>query len=146
MFDFIKNFFKQEDKNKNLISLLIKDHQKLFELYTELHKSLESKNFEEIRLSIKHFVNAYHQHILLEDTKLYVALEEKYKDKKTILETIKVIEKDMNEITRSIKFFEKKYISLTPDKLNSCIEELNYIGEVLTRRVELEENRLYNLL
>ena len=146
MFDFIKNLFQKKDNNEDLINLLIKDHQKLFELYTELHKSLESKNFEEIRLAIKHFVNAYHQHILLEDTKLYVALEEKYKGKKTILETIKVIEKDMNEITRSIKFFERKYISLTPDKLNSCIEELNYIGEVLTRRVELEENRLYNLL
>ena len=146
MFDFIKNLFQKKDNNEDLINLLIKDHQKLFELYTELHKSLESKNFEEIRLSIKHFVNAYHQHILLEDTKLYVALEEKYKGKKTILETIKVIEKDMNEITRSIKFFERKHMSLTPDKLNSCIEELNYIGEVLTRRVELEENRLYNLL
>jgi NAD+--asparagine ADP-ribosyltransferase len=146
MFEFIKNIFKEEDKNKALISLLIKDHRKLFELYAELHKTLESENFEDIRLAMQHFINAYHQHILLEDTKLYVALEEKYKGKKTILDTIKVIEKDMNEITRSINFFERKYMSLTPDKLNSCIEELNHIGEILSQRVELEENRLYNLL
>jgi regulator of sigma D len=144
--DFIKNLLKPKNAHNGLIDTLKKDHQKLFEIYTNISKSLQSNRFLDVQNSVKQFVNEYNKHILLEDTQLYVALEEKYKNRKTILRTIKDIEKDMNSITRAIKFFEKKYSQVNYDNRDIFEEELKYIGQVLTDRVQLEEERLYPLL
>ena len=143
MFQFLKKMF---EKKNPLISTLKDDHQKLFELYKYLLDETEKNNFANVQNGVKKFVNEYNKHILLEDTQLYVALEEKYKDRKTILRTIKDIEKDMDAITRAIKFFEKKYSLINYENRDIFLEELKYIGQVLTDRVKLEEERLYPLL
>jgi len=100
----------------------------------------------ETRNGLKKFINLYNKHILLEDTQLYIALKEKYNDKKTVLKVIQDIEKDMDAITRALKFFERKYTIINEDKKDLFIEELEHIGKVLVERVTLEEERLYPLL
>ena len=107
---------------------------------------MEDNNFVAAQNSVKKFINEYNRHILLEDTQLYIALEEMYADKKHILKTIQTIERDMNAITRAITFFERKFKTINYENRDIFMEEFKYIGQVLVDRVELEEERLYPLL
>jgi hypothetical protein len=52
----------------------------------------------------------------------------------------------MNDITRTITFFEKKYKIINNSNKEEFLAELDNIGEVLVKRVEFEEERLYTLL
>ena len=148
MFEFFKKLFRQkeENKEKNLISILKNDHQKLLKVYTNINKAMEKNDFVQATYEVKKFISEYNKHILLEDTNLYIVLEEKYKNKKQILKTIEKIEKDMNSITRAISFFERKYKTINYENRDIFMEEFKHIGQVLTERVELEEERLYPLL
>jgi len=146
VFEFFKKLFKKDNQEQSLIDTLKKDHQKLIEVYTKISNAINKDDFEQTKILVKEFVGEYNKHILLEDVELYVALEEKYKEKKQILRTIKTIEKDMNNITKTITFFERKYKEITPNNKDLFLEEFRNIGRVLTQRVELEEERLYPLL
>jgi len=148
MFQFIKKLFGQNKvaKENNLINILKNDHQNLIKIYVNIDKAMEKNDFTQAQYEVKKFISEYNKHILLEDTKLYIALEDKYREKKQILKTIEKIEKDMNSITRAITFFERKYKIINHDNRDIFMEELKHIGQVLTERVELEEERLYPLL
>jgi len=147
MFGFLKNIFSsKEKKEKNIISILKDDHKRLIDIYVKIDKAMDKNDFVLAQHEVANFVREYNKHILLEDTQLYVALEEKYQDKKHILKTIKAISKDMNAITRAITFFERKYKEINYNNRDIFMEEFKHIGSVLTQRVELEEERLYPLL
>jgi len=146
MIQFFKKLFGTKKQNNALIDTLKGDHKNLVNIYTKIHKAVEKNNFAQAQSELKNFVHEYNKHILLEDTQLYIALEEKYKDKKQILKTIRSIGKDMNDITRTITFFEKKYKIINNSNKEEFLAELDNIGEVLVKRVEFEEERLYTLL
>jgi len=145
MFQFITDIFKKENP-KELIEILQNEHQILVEIYTKITNHVDNDEFEKVESEIKNFVEVYNNHISLEDNKLYVALEEKYKNQPKMLETIKEIEVNMNSITKAIKFFEEKHTSISKNTKDIFIDEFKHIGSILSARVELEEKRLYPLL
>jgi DNA-directed RNA polymerase subunit L len=148
MFSFLKKIFgSTNDKTEHeLISTLKNDHKNLIKLYKNVEDYLQKDDFVSTKKELKKFVSLYNRHILLEDTQLYISLEEKYKEQKQILKTIKSISKDMNSITRAITFFEKKYPSINSENKEMFLEEFREIGKILLDRVDLEEERLYTLL
>jgi len=146
MISIIKKLFKKEDEHKGLIDNLIEDHKNLLGIYTEMVTEIKNDNFAEVQSLLNKFMQEYRKHILIEDTKLYIALEEKYKDKKQVLSTIQDISKDMDKITKSLNFFKRKYSVINEANRNEFIKELEEIGAVLVERIELEEERLYTLL
>jgi len=148
MFEFLKNLFSTKKENNfiNLIDILKNDHKNLIEIYQKIDNYIEKNDFTNAKQELKKFINKYNRHILLEDTQLYITLEEQYKDKKQILKVIHSISKDMNSITRAITFFEKKYSEINENNKNEFKEEFREIGTILLDRVELEEERLYPLL
>jgi len=146
MIKFFKRLFGTKRQNDALINTLKKDHKDLVNIYVSINKAMEKNDFHKAQTELKKFVHEYNKHILLEDTQLYIALEEKYQDKKQVLKTIRTIAKDMNGITRTISFFEKKYQHINSNNKEEFLKEFHNIGEVLTKRVEFEEERLYTLL
>ena len=146
MFEFIKKLFNKKNDKNELISTLKNDHKKLIQIYQEIDKAIEIDDFFNAQQNLKKFTENYNKHILLEDTQLYIALENQYKDSKQILKVIKTISKDMNSITRAITFFEKKYHNINANNKEEFMEEFKEIGTILLDRIELEEERLYPLL
>ena len=148
MISFFKKIFQKKEQNneKNLISILINDHKNLIQIYEKIDKLMEKNDFINVQYEVKKFISEYNKHIVLEDTHLYIALEEKYKDKPEILNTIKNISKDMHAISKTITLFEKKHTTLNHDNKTIFEEEFKYIGQILLARIELEEERLYPLL
>jgi len=146
MFEFIKKLFNKKNDKNELISTLKNDHKKLIQIYQEIDKAIEIDDFFNAQQNLKKFTENYNKHILLEDTQLYIALENQYKDSKQILKVIKTISKDMNGITRAITFFEKKYLNINANNKEEFMEEFKEIGIILLDRIELEEERLYPLL
>jgi len=140
---FLKKWFK---KDNYLITTLKKDHLNLLNIFNELKEISQENDFEKIQSQIKLFVNEYYKHILLEDTQLYQALKEKYQNEPHIAQSIINLEKEMNKITRAIKFFDRKYSNgLNKNNKDIYLEELNHIGNILKERIDLEEERLYPL-
>jgi len=84
MFSFFTKFFnkKNESNENNLITTLKNDHKKLIDIYVKIDKAMEKNDFVQAKYEIKNFVNEYNKHILLEDTQLYIALEENFKNYK----------------------------------------------------------------
>ena len=149
MFEFIKKIFKQKENNNNdynLIDLLKKDHQKLISICNKIEIELNNNNFQIIKEELQKFITDYNKHIIVEDTQLYIKLEEKYKEQTQILNTIKNIEIDMNTITKTILDFEKKFDTINSDNKEAFWSELKSIESILIQRIELEEERLYTLL
>jgi tetratricopeptide (TPR) repeat protein len=143
MFKLLKSFFAT--KQTDLIVSLKKDHQKLLEIYNQLDKLVEQNEFTKAYKSFKEFILEYNKHILIEDTKLYKQLKELYENQPQILEAITIIENDMNSITKCIHNFEKTFKEITQENKQAFLEELHIIGNVLTQRINLEEERLYPL-
>jgi len=116
MISFFKKLFTQKkevSQDTNLIDILKDDHKRLIGIYSKINKNIQKNDFVNTQKLVGEFISEYNKHILLEDTKLYIELKEKYKEHQSILNTIK-----------------------------NLIE----IGEILTQRIELEEERLYSLL
>jgi len=150
MISFFKKLFTQKkevSQDTNLIDILKDDHKRLIGIYSKINKNIQKNDFVNTQKLVGEFISEYNKHILLEDTKLYIELKEKYKEHQSILNTIKNIEKDMNGITKVINSFEKKYINnINNSNKEEFIKNLIEIGEILTQRIELEEERLYSLL
>jgi regulator of sigma D len=99
-----------------------------------------------IQRLLTQFLTLYKNHILLEDTKLYIGLQEKYKDHFRITKMIDEMQKEMNGITRVVTMFVRKYEhELNYSNLEEFSNELSKIGQALAKRITTEEERLYPL-
>ena len=89
----------------------------------------------------------FQSHLLKENVKFYVYLEQSLADDHHTLQVIKDFRVDMNDIANAVIQFCKRYQHdvYTADMERDFEAEYKTIGEVLTRRVTLEENELYTL-
>ena len=133
-----KNSLYQE----KLINELHNEHQNLFDLYTKI---INEKDNKKILKLLKKFYYDYHLHILKEDKQLYAHLLVKYKFIPEKYEFIKQKQKEMQEITKFIENFAKKYSTLSAIEDKNFKKDLEKLGEALTKRVKFEEEKLYSL-
>jgi regulator of sigma D len=144
MFNFFKKFFG--NKESKLIKILENDHKELLKIYNEMVKKSREMKYNEVKNLLKQFLVAYKNHILLEDTKLYIGLQDKYKDYFRVAKMIDEMQKEMNGITRTVTMFVRKYENdLNYSNLEEFSNELSQIGQALGRRITTEEERLYPL-
>lgn len=131
----------------DLIDSLKDDHQELFKIYGELVELANNDAFIKVPTKLGEFKLALQAHILVENVQFYVYVEELHKSDPTHSEFIRDVRKEMNTIARVVVNFVKKYQMkvFTPDVKKMFFEELNAIGEALTKRVEMEESKLYTL-
>lgn len=130
-----------------LIRQLVDDHAELFSLYGKMKVLAEHEDYIGLRDVLRDFKRALEVHVMAEDTQLYTYLEKKCSTTENSLGSLKSIQNEMDGIIKSVKGFVEKYdnhlIHRRPGE--AFLRDLETIGGVLTKRVDLEEKRLYNL-
>lgn len=169
MLSFVKNFFKGRDEDvvveqtpviaeavsssgvsydPNLIDDLQSDHSEIVKLYSEMWGvRYDEENYPTLAICIGKFRRKFQAHLLKENIKFYVYLEQVMKDDEHSLNTIKSFRTDMNKIANFVVAFCNKYTrkDFSPALVESFEADYKKVGRVLTQRVTLEENDLYTL-
>ncbi|NVJ50776.1 MAG: hemerythrin domain-containing protein [Gammaproteobacteria bacterium] len=170
MFAFITDFFRARPKEEtrqplkvasrkgqsertisydpSLIETLKKDHSKLVALYGAMWKEgFEKRDYKKLSNVIAEFKASFQSHLLKENVKFYVYLEQSLADDLHTLQVVKDFRTDMNEIANAVIQFCKKYAhqAFTVEMEQEFERDYVKVGEVLTRRVSMEENELYVL-
>jgi hypothetical protein len=168
MFGFISDFFSGRDNQKeapklaeapkagansiaydpNLIAALEADHSKLVELYGKMwDEGFEKKNYVKLSRILGEFKSLFQGHLLKENVRFYVYLEQSLGNDKHTLAVVKEFRSDMNDIANAVIGFCKRYgkPQFTPAMELQFKKDYTAIGEALTRRVQSEERDLYSL-
>lgn len=130
-----------------LIGKLKEDHQELVKLFTAIKKAATEGKFTEIPNILSEFKLALQTHLAVENVRFYVYVQQLYANDLDTSDFITGLRSEMNGIARAVMKFTEKYsaVQLTHSTVTSFNSELDEIGTVLTKRVVLEENRLYSL-
>jgi hypothetical protein len=130
-----------------LIDKLKGDHRELFAIYGRLCESTNSSQFLKITEELIFLRRTFTHHILLEDVRFYVYLENLLKDRTTERNYVRTLKRDMAGISIAVSSFCEKWIATPVTAFNENVfgDHLLMIGNALTTRVELEESTLYTL-
>jgi Hemerythrin HHE cation binding domain len=130
-----------------LIDKLKDDHQELFAIYGRLCESTNDKRFVKIAEDLIFLRRAFTKHILVEDVRFYVYLENLLKELPNERNHVRTLKRDMAGISMAVSTFCEMWISTPVTTLNESVfgDHLLKIGNALTTRVELEEKTLYTL-
>ena len=169
MFGFIGNYFKNKREetpapapintqqraqskltinyDPSLIQDLEAEHGTLVELFGKIwSEGFEPKNYKKTASLISQFKSDFQAHLLTENVKFYVYLEQSLAEDPHNLNIVKEFRSDMNDIANAVVKFCKKYQgNFTTTLVKQFKEDYSNVGEVLTRRVSLEEKSLYIL-
>jgi regulator of sigma D len=137
----------EREHNPSLICQLKSDHKRLFNIYNELYNSFTSNSDHKIiedklnQLKIMLII-----HINFEDALLYSYLKGRYKDSSKI-SFIDNSNQEMGSISEVALNFIKECSNpeLYHKHKERFQQELEIIGDILVKRVEFEEDRLYPL-
>jgi hypothetical protein len=132
----------------HLIEELKSDHIALVNLFGRIWtEGYEAQDYPKMARLISELKRNFQAHILKENVRFYVYLEQHLEHDQHNLEIVKEFRSDMNGIAHTVVKFCKRYSSraLNPVTIANFKEEYMAIGEALTHRVELEEEDLYTL-
>lgn len=132
----------------NLINALEADHSQLVSLYGKIwDEGFETKNYAKVARYLSEFKSLFQGHLLKENVRFYVYLEQTLGKDKHTLAVVKEFRTDMNDIATTVISFCKRYskTSWTPTMELQFKKEYMLVGEALTRRVQSEERDLYSL-
>jgi len=130
-----------------LVKKLKEDHQSLFKIYEALTATTNRGDYTAIQPLLSELKLAFQTHIMLENVKFYVYLQQSLSHDPELTAFLTEVRQEMNGIARALVKFVNAYStsSFTTEMAASFKAELEGIGAVLTKRVELEESRLYTL-
>lgn len=131
----------------NLVSKLKEDHQSLFKIYGNLTAATDRGDYAAIAPLLSELKLAFQTHIMLENVKFYVYLQQSVAHDAQLSSFLVELRQEMNGIARALVKFVNTYSTgpFTAEMAEPFKAELAGIGVVLTKRVELEESRLYTL-
>lgn len=129
-----------------LIERLKTDHEDLVALYQKLGTLLEASKYGDIRSELINFKTRFEAHILTENVRFYVYLEQHLEDVHNT-ELMRDFRREMNTIARGVVEFVKKYqFSAFDGELRSqFVQDYQAVGGLLAQRIEREESGLYPL-
>jgi hypothetical protein len=130
-----------------LIQRLKADHQELFRIYGATQSALKAGEFAQVATRLGDLKLALQTHVIMENVKFYVYVQESTAadgDMKSFLHDVR---KEMDGIVRAAVRFVNKWTGdpVTAARADEFKRELDGIGDMLTKRVTLEESRLYTL-
>ncbi len=130
-----------------LIGKLKADHQDLLLIFSAIRKAGAEGRFSHLPEMLEQFKLALLTHIAQENVKFYVYMQNHWAMDAATLSFIATVRKEMNVIARTVARFVDTWLAGLPSHatLAGFNEELDQIGEVLARRIALEENKLYAL-
>ena len=130
-----------------LIDKLKEDHQELVKLFTAIKSAASEGHFAEIQKILHEFKLALQTHLAVENVRFYVYVQQIYANDVDTSDFISGLRTEMNGIARVVMKFTEKHgaVPLTHATVANFLAELDEIGAVLVKRVQLEESRLYSL-
>lgn len=133
--------------NPDLIRELEDDHKQLVADFGKIwSEGFEKKDYAKTNRLITNFKGAFQAHLLAENIKFYVYLEQTLKGDPENLHVVKEFRLDMNKIARAATNFCKRYqVQFTTRHVEQFENDYKKVGKVLTQRITLEEESLYVL-
>ncbi len=133
--------------NSNLISELVKEHEALLKVYTQMLSAIETKNFPLIAQYLKEFDKGLRAHLLREHVELYVYLEYILSKRTRAFQEMHNLRIEMDHISTEVITFLNVHQAAPVNEKTVVQFEHNFvqIGEVLVGRIQREENSLYTL-
>ena len=137
--------FKKKEKENETIKFFQEEHQALLQMYNDILALANESKFSELKSQIPMFVNTFMEHIKKEADEIYTFLENNLDINKDglLLNEIKSIKKDMIPIRKKVDILHLKYRELDSKNVRNFIEDFNYLGGVLLKRIEIEEHKLF---
>jgi len=130
-----------------LVERLKDDHQELLQAYTAIRRTGAEGHFGHLPEMLEKFKLSLLNHIALENVKFYVYMQNHWAIDTETMRFIAEVRKEMNSISRAVVKFIDGHLTNAPSHLTIAgfNEELEQIGQVLIKRISLEEERLYSL-
>lgn len=130
-----------------LVDTLKDDHQQLLQVFTDIRQAGNEGRFAHLAQLLEQFKLALLNHVALENVKFYVYMQNHAGMDAATLGFIAGVRKEMNGIARTVGKFVDAHLASVPSyaTLPRFNEELHQVGEVLAKRIELEETQLYSL-
>jgi hypothetical protein len=128
-----------------LIDELQAEHRELLRLFQALVISHQRGDFDSSVANLKQFTYALRAHLLKENLHLYVYLKHALRHDLESTDLMGSMRVEMGKIGRALNDFVTRYTSSPwdPDARDALKSELGKIAEVLTVRVQQEEEVLY---
>lgn len=131
----------------DLIPKLKKEHQDLIEVFGKLPAACNRADYQALPEMIQSLKLGLQYHLIVENVRLYAYLQQELPEASEQAKFVNNIKREMDGIARSVVRFAATYS--TPDAIEKNVEafrsELDSMGDVLLKRIELEETRLYAL-
>lgn len=130
----------------SLVERLKRDHQDLVALYQRLGRLLEEQKYADLRGELINFKTRFEAHILTENVRFYVYLEQNLSDTHN-QELMRDFRREMNTIARGVVEFVKKYqfCAFDDETRQQFGRDYAAVGGLLAQRIEREEDGLYPL-
>ncbi|MDR2220851.1 MAG: hemerythrin domain-containing protein [Methylobacillus sp.] len=130
-----------------LVGNLREDHKQLVAMYKALGDDVRAGVYTKIPHALLAFKTRLDAHLLIENVRFYVYLEQSMADDHENLALIRGFRSEMNKIARGVVEFVRRYQSttVTTDNVDTFIEEYGAVGTLLAMRIEHEESNLYTL-
>ena len=131
----------------DLIDQLLSDHKELLKIFTNIQTSFEQQDYRRTAKFLSEFRSALQSHLLTENVRLYVYLEQSLANDDMTYELMRDLRREMEGIGRSAMNFLRKYeaIGIDKDLATHFAKDLKTIGSILTQRIQKEEKVLYPL-
>jgi len=142
----IKKYFRAKKKNHfqdELIEKLNKEHQKLFELVEQMDEVIEKDDIKKIKKFLNVFKQELELHLLYEDTNLYEHLYLRYSFYPEVKDAIKQKHEEIKNIGLAVGEFINNHKDL--QSVSAFKKDFEVIKQVLVKRVEFEEEILYDI-
>lgn len=133
--------------NENFISELLSDHGELMRIFYAIKESAERDDSKGAIKLIQKFTRLLRGHLLKENIRLYVYLQQLFENDPESEEIVKQYKREMQGIGLKLNKFFTKYSTMSVEDFDKVefAAELEHIGEILFDRLENEEKALYPL-
>ncbi len=130
-----------------LVGRLKQEHQELVRIFSSIKAAAAECQFQQLPGLLTEFKHAFLNHVGTENVKIYVYLQQHGQTDADTQNFISGVRKEANEIARAVMKFVDTHIATAPAPVSVMMfnAELEKMGAALTKRMGMEENRLYAL-
>lgn len=130
-----------------LVGELMQDHVNLVTHFTSLMPLLRQGDVRGFRSQLAAFKTEFQGHIIKENVKFYVYLEQSLSGDETNIELMRDFRREMNAISRAVVSFCNKYMDAEMHlaAMRQFEQESGEVAAALLARIEREERDLYSL-
>lgn len=133
--------------DSSLVTALKDDHQQLLRMYVEIKQNAEAGQYERIGLGLRDFKHALQSHLVVENIRFYVYLQQYFASDMAASSLISDLRHDMDGIANAvIRFiYRYEYAEFNAEMIDKFLSEFAEIGKVLVQRIQTEESKLYTI-